>query len=99
MVRCVHYGPVELRDGSLWGSDVNPRNAEKMLMATNTKDVWVDNAHRCHKWGLCSSAPVTSGTSGLKRQFVQGLSASPLLFLSTEKAMLEGQKVTFMYTE
>lgn len=49
MVRRVHYGPVELGDGSLWGSDVNPRNAEKMLMAANTKDVWVDNAHRCHK--------------------------------------------------
>lgn len=36
------------------GPYVNPCNAERPLMAANTKDVWVDNVRRCHKWG---SAP------------------------------------------
>lgn len=36
------------------GPYVNPRNAERLLMAANTKDVLVDNVRRCHKWG---SAP------------------------------------------
>lgn len=50
----MHYGPMELRDGSLQGSDGSPCNAERMLMAANTEDASVDNVHRCHKWG---SAP------------------------------------------
>lgn len=96
MVHSVHYGPVELGDGSLWGSDANPLNAERMLMATNAKDVSVDNVHRCHEWGSASQI------QSLLAPLAQSISlfdafCKPLAFPFGEETRLEIQKVSFTH--
>lgn len=55
MVHNARYGSVELQAASLWGSSVNPRNAEKMLIIASTKNISVERVHGYHKWRLCSS--------------------------------------------
>lgn len=46
---------LELRAASLWGSGVTPRNAEKMLIVANTKNVSGESVPRYHKWRLSSA--------------------------------------------
>lgn len=55
MVHNARYGSVELQAASLWGSNVNPQNAEKMLIVAGSKNISVEHVPRYHKWRLCSS--------------------------------------------